>query len=70
VIDILSAPTDFAHAPATASPVAQNLRVITTPTGDRDTGALVVLATTPTQAAHLALAQAAGRLSVAIHPRR
>lgn len=70
VIDILSAPTDLSHPPATAAPVAQNLRVITTPTGDRDTGALVVLATTPTQAAHLALAQATGRLSIAIHPRR
>nr|PZN36762.1 MAG: Flp pilus assembly protein CpaB [Actinomycetota bacterium] len=71
VIDVLSAPADLAaDRPTAALPVAQNVRVITTPTGDSDTGALVVLATTPAQAAHLALAQASGRLSVAIRPRR
>ncbi|MFO7300770.1 MAG: Flp pilus assembly protein CpaB [Actinomycetes bacterium] len=69
-IDVLSAPTDLTDRPTAALPVAQNVRVITTPTGDSDTGALVVLATTPAQAAHLALAQASGRLSVAIRPRR
>jgi len=69
-IDVLSAPTDLTDRPTAALPVAQNVRVITTPTGDSGTGALVVLATTPAQAAHLALAQSTGRLSVAIRPRR
>lgn len=68
-IDVLSAPADWPDHHTAAMPVAQNLRVITTPTGDSDTGALVVLATTPGQAAYLALAQSSGRLSVAIRPR-
>lgn len=70
-IDILSAPSDWTGDPAAATtmPVAQNLRVVATPTGGADTGALVVLATTPAQAAYLALAQSTGRLSIAIRPR-
>lgn len=50
--------------------VARQVRVLTRPSaGEGGEGALLVLATTPAQAAQLAQAQAHGRLSVAIHPR-
>ncbi|MFC0862711.1 SAF domain-containing protein [Sphaerimonospora cavernae] len=50
--------------------VAREVRVMTPPSaGEGDDGVLLVLATTPGQAAQLAQAQAHGRLSVAIHPR-
>ncbi|MEV5413180.1 Flp pilus assembly protein CpaB [Thermopolyspora sp. NPDC052614] len=74
-IDILAAPTDWTGDQTTTTmPVAQNVRVITAPadpstTKDSTAGALVVLATTPSQAAYLALAQSAGRLTIAIRPR-
>ncbi|MEU7883590.1 SAF domain-containing protein [Microbispora bryophytorum] len=65
VIDILAA---FEDGPFQARLVAQKVRVIARPPGRTDRGALLVLATTPGQAAQLAQAQAQGRLSVAIHP--
>ncbi|WP_055480490.1 SAF domain-containing protein [Sphaerimonospora mesophila] len=50
--------------------VAREVRVMTPPSsGEGGEGVLLVLATTPGQAARLAQAQAHGRLSVAIHPR-
>ncbi|WP_433498116.1 SAF domain-containing protein [Sphaerimonospora sp. CA-214678] len=50
--------------------VAREVRVMTPPSsGEGGEGVLLVLATTPGQAARLAQAQAQGRLSVAIHPR-
>ncbi len=74
-IDILAAPTDWpGDHTTTTMPVAQNVRVITAParasaTENSAAGALVVLATTSSQAAYLALAQSAGHLSIAIRPR-
>ncbi|MEU7890736.1 SAF domain-containing protein [Microbispora bryophytorum] len=65
VIDILAA---FEDGPFQARLVAQEVRVIARPPGRTDGGALLVLATTPGQAAQLAQAQAQGRLSVTIHP--
>jgi Flp pilus assembly protein CpaB len=65
VIDILAA---FEDGPFQARTVAQEVRVIARPPGRTDGGALLVLATTPGQAAQLAQAQAQGRLSVTIHP--
>ncbi|GIH67344.1 SAF domain-containing protein [Microbispora siamensis] len=65
VIDILAA---FEEGPFQARTVAQEVRVIARPPGRTDGGALLVLATTPGQAAQLAQAQAQGRLSVTIHP--
>lgn len=50
--------------------VARQVRVMTRPSvGEGGEGVLLVLATTPGQAAQLAQAQAHGRLSVTIHPR-
>lgn len=50
--------------------VAREVRVMAPPSsGEGGEGVLLVLATTPDQAARLAQAQAHGRLSVAIHPR-
>ncbi|WP_219459941.1 hypothetical protein [Nonomuraea rhizosphaerae] len=46
--------------------VADNVTVITIPKADTDHGALLVVATTPPQAAQLAAAQAGGRLSLTI----
>ncbi|GGO30212.1 hypothetical protein GCM10010116_60530 [Microbispora rosea subsp. aerata] len=66
VIDVLAA---FEDGPFQARTVAQQVRVIARPPGRTDGGALLVLATTPGQAAQLAQAQAQGRLSVTIHPR-
>ncbi|MEN3540262.1 SAF domain-containing protein [Microbispora sp. ZYX-F-249] len=66
VIDVLAA---FEDGPFQARTVAQEVRVIARPPGRTDGGALLVLATTPGQAAQLAQAQAQGRLFVAIHPR-
>ncbi|KAB8182157.1 SAF domain-containing protein [Microbispora catharanthi] len=65
VIDILAA---FEDGPFQARTVAQEVRVIARPPGRTDGGALLVLATTPGQAAQLAQAQAQGRLSMTIHP--
>ncbi|ETK30979.1 hypothetical protein MPTA5024_37610 [Microbispora sp. ATCC PTA-5024] len=67
VIDVLAA---YEGEGRQAYPVAQQVRVLTRPPSRADEGgALLVLATTPVQAAQLAQAQAQGRLSVAIHPR-
>ncbi|MEW9533120.1 flagellar biosynthesis protein FlgA [Microbispora sp. NPDC049125] len=63
VVDVLAAFEDRAFT------VAQQVRVMTRLPGEADEGALLVLATTSSQAAQLAQAQAQGRLSVAIHPR-
>ncbi|TDD00501.1 flagellar biosynthesis protein FlgA [Nonomuraea deserti] len=55
-----------------ARQIASALTVLTIPATTRDSGhdhgALIVLATTPTQAAELAAAQAGGRLSITINP--
>jgi Flp pilus assembly protein CpaB len=49
--------------------IADPVTVVTVPdTEHRDHGALLVLAATPAQAAHLAAAQAGGHLSITIHP--
>ncbi|MGW5262575.1 SAF domain-containing protein [Microbispora sp. NPDC004025] len=66
VIDVLAA---FEDGPFQARVIAQEVRVIARPPGRTDGGALLVLATTPGQAAQLAQAQAQGRLFVTIHPR-
>ncbi|WP_327048045.1 Flp pilus assembly protein CpaB [Microbispora sp. NBC_01189] len=66
VIDVLAA---YEEGPFEARTVAQQVRVIARPPGSTDGGGLLVLATTPAQAAGLAQAQAQGRLSVTIHPR-
>ncbi|WP_169983528.1 SAF domain-containing protein [Microbispora sp. H10836] len=66
VIDVLAA---FDDGPFQARVIAQEARVIARPPGRTDGGALLVLATTPGQAAQLAQAQAQGRLFVTIHPR-
>ncbi len=65
VIDVLAA---FEDGPFQARTVAREVRVIARPPGRTDGGALLVLATTPAQAAQLAQAQAQGRLSMTIHP--
>ncbi|MEV4299536.1 SAF domain-containing protein [Microbispora rosea] len=65
VIDVLAA---FEDGPFQARTVAQEVRVIARPPGRTDGGALLVLATTPGQAAQLAQAQAQGRLSMTIYP--
>ena len=46
--------------------VADDVTVITVPRSEDDHGALIVLATTPTQASQLAAAQAGGHLSITI----
>ncbi|MEV7806033.1 SAF domain-containing protein [Microbispora sp. NPDC088329] len=66
VIDVMAA---FAEGPFQARTVAEEVRVIARPPSRTDGGALLVLATTPGQAAQLAQAQAQGRLSVTIRPR-
>ncbi|NRQ38532.1 flagellar biosynthesis protein FlgA [Nonomuraea sp. NN258] len=49
--------------------VADDVTVLSVPTRAKDDhGALVVLATTPAQAGHLAAAQTSGRLSITIKP--
>ncbi|WP_327089218.1 RcpC/CpaB family pilus assembly protein [Nonomuraea sp. NBC_01738] len=48
--------------------VADDVRVLATPYGKDEHGALIVLATTPAQAGQLAAAQASGRLSVTLKP--
>ncbi|MEU9891676.1 Flp pilus assembly protein CpaB [Sphaerisporangium sp. NPDC051011] len=79
IIDVIaSAPKwDDAVSPATAT-VAQSVTVIAPPASTRsadptdsmgETGALVVLATTPDQAQRLAQATTASRLSITIHGR-
>jgi Flp pilus assembly protein CpaB len=52
-----------------ARPVAEEVSVLTIPAAKDDHGALVVLATTPSQANELAGAQAGGHLSITIQPR-
>ncbi|MFI6817244.1 SAF domain-containing protein [Nonomuraea sp. NPDC050328] len=47
-----------------ALPVADAVTVLSTPSGNSEHGALLVLGTTPEQAAQLAAAQAGGRLSI------
>ncbi|WP_063780531.1 hypothetical protein [Nonomuraea sp. SBT364] len=54
------------HDGAPASLVADDVTVLTIPDAPDDHGALVVLATTPAQAAELAGAQAGGHLSITI----
>ncbi|MCT9931508.1 Flp pilus assembly protein CpaB [Planotetraspora sp. A-T 1434] len=66
LIDVFAA---FEGEGPQAFAVTQEVRVMAHPSGEDDEGALLVLATTPAQAAQLAQAQAHGRLSVAIHPR-
>ncbi|MFG1703756.1 RcpC/CpaB family pilus assembly protein [Nonomuraea sp. M3C6] len=53
-----------------AHTIAEDITVITIPAPDTDDshGTLVVLATTPAQAANLAAAQTSGRLSITIKP--
>jgi Flp pilus assembly protein CpaB len=77
VIDILAGPAEWTPAAAPITqPIAESVTVIRPPTkrpgpADRpEAGALIVLATTPAQAAALAAAQPTGRLSIAIHSRR
>jgi Flp pilus assembly protein CpaB len=55
-----------AHEGRPASPVAEQVTVLTIPAAKDDHGALVVLATTPSQANELAGAQAGGHLSITI----
>ncbi|MFI6500313.1 SAF domain-containing protein [Nonomuraea typhae] len=48
--------------------VADDVKVLSIPKAKTEHGALVVLATTPTQAGQLAAAQAGGRLSIILKP--
>ncbi|MGW0804058.1 RcpC/CpaB family pilus assembly protein [Nonomuraea sp. NPDC002799] len=69
-ISVLATVSDTAFA---ARLIAENITVITTPAATAkaaasDHGALLVLATTPSQAAELAAAQTNGRLSITIKP--
>ncbi|WP_336216951.1 SAF domain-containing protein [Nonomuraea sp. LPB2021202275-12-8] len=57
-----------AHEGQVASLVADDVTVLTIPAAKDDHGALVVLATTPSQASELAGAQAGGHLSITIKP--
>jgi pilus assembly protein CpaB len=62
--------SDSASGATQAVTVARGVRVMTNPPGETaNDGALLVVATSPTEAAQLAQAQAHARLSVAIHPR-
>ncbi len=77
VIDVLAGPAEWTPAAAPITrPIAESVTVLRPPatrprSADRpETGALIVLATTPAQAAALAAAQPTGRLSIAIHSRR
>ncbi|SDH15819.1 Flp pilus assembly protein CpaB [Sinosporangium album] len=72
IVDVLAAPSGWAESDAQpAATVADNATVITTRhTGDSHSGALIVLATTPDQAARLAGAQPGGHLSIMIEQRR
>ncbi|GAA1290303.1 flagellar basal body P-ring biosynthesis protein [Planotetraspora silvatica] len=70
VIDVLAA---FEGDAQQALAVAHEVRVLARPveetTEGSESGALLVLATSPSEAAQLAQAQAQARLSVTIHPR-
>lgn len=77
IINVLATSTAW-EGPAAlpAQTIAENVPVIATPhsptpTGlsKPETGALIILATTPDQAAHLATAQAGGHLSITINSR-
>jgi pilus assembly protein CpaB len=70
VIDVLATATGWEESGASAAVVAAAVTVLSVLSGDPEGGTLVVLATTGDQAARLAAAQPAGRLSIAIHPRR
>ncbi|WP_242675740.1 RcpC/CpaB family pilus assembly protein [Streptosporangium minutum] len=67
VVDVLAASSTWEGA-APARTVAEDVTVLTTPEGEADRGALIVLATTSDQAIELASAQAGGRLSITINP--
>ncbi|WP_326825811.1 RcpC/CpaB family pilus assembly protein [Streptosporangium sp. NBC_01756] len=68
VVDVLAASSTWEDA-APARTVAEDVIVLTTPDGEQDRGALIVLATTSDQAVKLASAQAGGHLSITINPR-
>lgn len=65
VVDVLAAPSTW-DGSVPAKIVAEDVTVLSTPAGESDRGALVVLATTSDQAIELASAQAGGRLSITI----
>lgn len=67
VVNVLAAPSSW-DGSAPARTVAEGVTVLATPGGEADQGALVVLATSSTQAAELASAQAGGHLSITINP--
>ncbi|WP_433245851.1 RcpC/CpaB family pilus assembly protein [Streptosporangium sp. CA-135522] len=69
VVDVLAASSTWEGA-APARTVAEDVTVLTTPDGESDRGALIVLATTSHQAIELASAQAGGRLSITINARK
>ncbi|MBB2915480.1 Flp pilus assembly protein CpaB [Streptosporangium becharense] len=69
IVDVLAAPTTW-DGSVPARIVAQDVTVLATPEGESERGALVVLAMTSAQATELASAQAGGRLSITIGPRR
>nr|WP_221473466.1 RcpC/CpaB family pilus assembly protein [Planomonospora venezuelensis] len=69
LVNVLAAPSDW-DGSAPARTVAEDVPVLALPPGGSDRGALVVLATTPGQAAELASAQAGGRLSITISSAR
>jgi pilus assembly protein CpaB len=66
MVDVLAAVEEHMTQALT---VARKVTVVSRTAGRSTEGALLVLATTPFQAAQLAQAQAHGRLTVAIHPR-
>ncbi|GAA3133092.1 RcpC/CpaB family pilus assembly protein [Streptosporangium carneum] len=68
VVDVLAAPSTW-DGSAPARTVAEDVTVLAVPGGEPDRDALVVLATTSTQAVELASAQAGGRLSITIGSR-
>ncbi|MGV9770789.1 RcpC/CpaB family pilus assembly protein [Streptosporangium sp. NPDC003464] len=68
VVDVLAASSTWEGA-VPARTVAEDVTVITTPDGEPDRGALIVLATTSEQAVRLASAQAGGHLSITINHR-
>lgn len=64
-VDVLGTPTD-ARGDATATTIAEDLRVLAVPASDDTEGALVVLAAPPDVAARLAGAAVSRRLSVTV----
>lgn len=69
VVDVLAATGSTWNGTTPAMTVAEDVTVLTTPNGESERDALVVLATTSAQAVELASAQAGGRLSITIGPR-